>query len=243
MSISTYNSLPGNAFAYWISQPALLNLNKRVLGDILTLRTGMATADNDRFLRFWYEVSFENECFNATDIINSVYTGKRWFAYNKGGDFRKWYGNDNYVVDWELDGKRVKNNIDPLTGRIRSHNYNGEFSFREGITWTELSTGSYAARFSRRGFLFDSSGAKAFSDNKEILLSSLGLLNSCVAQFYFDLVAPTLHYKPGDVDKIPLSFETNDKVINAIVSSNIYNSKNDWDAFETSWDFKKHPLI
>lgn len=243
MSISTYNNLPSFAFAYWISKAALNNLNRRVLGDILTSRTGMATADNDRFLRFWYEVSIKKECFEATDIINSVYSGKKWFAYNKGGDYRKWYGNDDYVVDWELDGKRVKNNIDPSTGRIRSHNYNGEFSFQEGITWTELSTGSYAARYSAKGYLFDSSGAKAFSDNRKHLILSLGLLNSCVAQFYFDLVAPTLHYKPGDVDKIPLSFDINDERIEHKVSSNILDSKNDWDSFETSWNFKKHPLI
>ena len=201
----------------------------------------MATANNDLFLRFWFEVDKQKECFNATDIINSVYTGKRWFAYNKGGDFRRWYGNNDYVVDWELDGKRVKNNIDPKTKRIRSHNYNGEFSFQEGITWTELSTGLYSARYSTKGFLFDSAGAKAFFEDEIYFKSILGLLNSKVAQFYFDLVAPTLHYKPGDIDKIPLVFEPQNKY-DFIVEENINLSMNDWDSFETSWDFKKHPL-
>lgn len=242
MNLSVYNLIPNQAFAYWISNAASKNLNRRTLKNVLVTRTGMATADNDKFLRYWFEVLQQKECFEATDIINAVYTGKRWFAYNKGGDYRKWYGNNDYVVDWESDGKRVKNNIDPETKRIRSHNYNGEYSFQEGITWTELSTGSYAARYSEKGFLFDSSGAKAFTDDKKYLESSLGFLNSKVSQFYFDLVAPTLHYKPGDVDKLPLVFEpTSD--INEFVEESIELSKEDWDAFETSWNFKKHPLV
>ena len=240
-NINGYNALPNRTFAYWISEAAVHNFNKKTLKEVLISRTGMATANNDLFLRFWFEVDKQKECFNATDIINSVYTGKRWFAYNKGGDFRRWYGNNDYVVDWELDGKRVKNNIDPKTKRIRSHNYNGEFSFQEGITWTELSTGLYSARYSTKGFLFDSAGAKAFFEDEIYFKSILGLLNSKVAQFYFDLVAPTLHYKPGDIDKIPLVFEPQNKY-DFIVEENINLSMNDWDSFETSWDFKKHPL-
>lgn len=97
-------------------------------------REGMATADNDRFLRMWYEVDINNAYFNATDLLNAFYTGKKWFPYNKGGEYRKWYGNNDYLVNWYLDGKEIKSNIDSLTKRVRSHNYNGEYSFQEGLT-------------------------------------------------------------------------------------------------------------
>lgn len=115
----------------------------------------MATSDNDRFLRFWFEISNCNICYNDTDFIYALYTGKKWFPYNKGGNFRRWYGNNEYLVNWYKDGREIKNNIDEKTGRIRSHNYNGEFGFAEGITWTVVSTGTFAARFSKNGFLFD----------------------------------------------------------------------------------------
>ena len=204
----------------------------------------MATADNDRFLRLWYEIANINACYDATDYIYALYTGKKWFPYNKGGNFRRWYGNNEYVVNWQNDGKEVKSNIDKKTGRIRSHNYNGEYSFAEGITWTELSTGTFGARYSKKGFLFDSAGAKAFIKENSIVSSDylISLFNSCVAQYYLDFLNPTLHYKPGDLAVLPL-LPCGDDVLEDCAKLNINLSKQDWDSLETSWDFKKHPLI
>src|SRR5690606_31467592 len=130
---------------------------------------GMATADNERFLRFWFEVDLQHIKFDCSSIADSVSSAKRWFPYNKGGDYRKWYGNNDYVVDWLDDGKGIKNNIDEKTGRIRSHNYNGECSFRYGITWSSISAGDISVRWVEQGFLFDSKGAKGFCSDRNPL--------------------------------------------------------------------------
>lgn len=205
-------------------------------------REGMATADNDRFLRFWHEVNVCNACYNATDSINAVYTGKKWFPYNKGGEYRKWYGNNDYLVNWYLDGKDIKNNIDPKTNRLRSHNFNGEYAFREGLTWSALSSADFSLRYVKNGFLFDSKGAKGFPhDNKDTWYIA-GLLNSIVAKHYLSYLAPTIDYKVGDIIQIPF-IKNSEEDVNSLSSENVYLSKADWDSFETSWDFKKHPLI
>ncbi len=243
MNLSSYNSIPSNIIGYWLSKKTIENFQLGKIGDDFIARTGMATADNDTFLRLWYEVNLNNVCFTATDSIYSVYTGKKWFPYNKGGDFRRWYGNNEYLINWYLDGKEVKNNIDPKTKRIRSHNYNDRFGFIEGITWTEISSGNYSARISEKGFLFDSAGAKMFSNDENIDYSfCLAYINSIVAQHYLDIIAPTLHYKPGDLLLLPYQVEDKEN-IEMFGKNNIELSRQDWDSFETSWDFKKHPLI
>ncbi len=202
----------------------------------------MATADNDKFLRLWSEVAFTKIYFCATDYINALYTGYKWFPYNKGGVFRKWYGNNEYIVNWQNDGFDIKNNKDEKSKKIRSHNYNGKYGFLEGITWSSLSTGSFSLRYSPKGFLFDSKGAKGFPNNSNEIWFIMGLLNSQVAKHYLSFIAPTIDYKVGDIIQIPFIKNKENKV-NEYVKKNIQVVKKDWDSFETSWDFKKHPLI
>lgn len=242
MNISCYNSIPTNIIGYWLSQKTIKNFGCPSLGDAFITREGMATADNDRFLRFWYEVDFNNVCYDATDYINAIYTGKKWFPYNKGGDFRRWYGNNEYLVNWYLDGKEIKNNIDPKTKRIRSHNYNGEFAFREGLTWSSLSSKEFSLRYSPKGYLFDSKGAKGFPIREDEKFYIAGLLNSKISKHYLSFIAPTIDFKVGDIIQIPY-IKTEERSISCIVENNIKLSENDWDAFETSCDFKKHPLM
>lgn len=242
MNLSCYQQIPTYLFAYWISERAIANFENQSIGDVLVTREGMATADNDRFLRLWHEICSNRVNYNATDSLNAVYSGKKWFPYNKGGGFRRWFGNNEYLVNWYLDGKDIKNNKDPKTGRIRSHNYNGEYSFEEGLTWTSLSSSLFSLRYCGRGFLFDSKGAKGFPNEGENKWYIAGLLNSNVSQFYLDFIAPTVDYKVGDIIQIPYIVGQEEKITN-IVKNNIDVSKNDWDAFETSWDFKKHPLL
>lgn len=205
-------------------------------------REGMATADNDRFLRMWYEVDINNAYFNATDLLNAFYTGKKWFPYNKGGEYRKWYGNNDYLVNWYLDGKEIKSNIDSLTKRVRSHNYNGEYSFQEGLTQSALFSADFSLRYSPKGYLFDSKGVKGFVNNVNELWYIAGLLNSRVAKHYLSYLAPTIDYKVGDIIQIPLLIDKIECIITLVVKS-IDISKDDYDSCETSWDFKKHPLI
>ena len=227
-----FEQIPGSPIAYWVSEKVNSHFKNSLVGTQMITREGMATADNDRFLRNWFEISR----FNFSKLTKDC---DKWYPYNKGGGFRKWYGNRDYVVDWENDGYEIKHNIDPKTGRIRSHNYNGEYAFCECGTWSAIASGNFSIRFCEDGFLWDSKGACGFSDNLRFII---GLLNSCVSKQYLDILAPTLDYKVGDIIKVPL-IESNSTEIKKLVDSNISISKQDWDAHETSWDFQENPLV
>jgi type II restriction/modification system DNA methylase subunit YeeA len=237
-----YFKIPGKPIAYWLSKEMFETFNYRCVGDYLITREGMATADNARFLRFWSEVNFKNIGFNYNTIDDTIDSGLKWFPYNKGGEFRRWYGNNDYIVNWKNDGFEVRNNKDEKTGRIRSHNYNGNYALKSGITWTSLSISSISLRFSDEGFLFDSKGAMGFCEDKKILRYILALLNGRVGAEYLKVFSPTVDFKVGDIIQVPIIIE-NLEYVDEIVHKNISIAKCDWDSFETSWDFKKHPLV
>lgn len=228
-----FKKIPGSLFGYWVSKKFISSFDNPALSTIFTSREGMATADNDRFLRLWPEISTKH-------FSKFIKSSDKWYPYNKGGSFRKWFGNREYVVDWSNDGYEIKNNVDPKTGRIRSHNYNGDFAFKECITWSAISSGNIGARFSEEGFLWDSKGASGFSSQH--LIYTLGLINSEVANHFLKLLSPGLGFGVGDVIRIPLKLEKVDE-IEKITNTNISISKSDWDALETSWDFKKNELL
>ena len=230
---SNFEKIPGLLIGYWVSDTFISLFENPSLGTRLTTREGMATADNDRFLRLWPEISTRN--FSKFEKKSD-----KWYPYNKGGSFRKWYGNREYVVDWADDGYEIKNNKDPKTGRIRSHNYNGEYAFQECITWSAISSGSIGARYAEEGFLWDSKGACGFSSSS--LLYSLALINSEVSNHFLKLLSPKLGFQVGDIIQIPLVLKSIDEIEN-LTKSNIGISKIDWDSHETSWDFEANPLI
>ncbi|RDW18790.1 BREX-1 system adenine-specific DNA-methyltransferase PglX [Oceanobacillus chungangensis] len=234
--------IPSIPIAYWASENMLKTFKYTTVGSILTTREGMATADNDRFLKLWHEVNFPEITFNTTSTEEALQSKGKWFPYNKGGSYRKWYGNNEYIVNWEDDGNEIKNNIDKRTGRIRSHNYNGDFAFKKGITWSALSMGNISVRYCEEGFLFDSKGAKGFSEDYESSLYVLALINSIVGKTFLEIISPTIDFKVGDVIQIPLIIKEKGKILEK-VQENILLSKGDWDSFETSWGFRKHPLI
>ena len=225
--------IPGCPIGYWVSEKVSKAFESSCIGDKMITREGMATADNDRFLRLWHEVSL-----NHISMFNK--TSDKWYPYNKGGGFRKWFGNREYLVNWSNDGYDIKHNIDPTTGRIRSHNYNGEYAFKKCGTWSAISSGTFAIRYCEEGFLWDSKGASGFSDN--YLEYIIGLLNSKVSSKFLAVLAPTLDYKVGDIIRVPL-IQQNKVTIDSLVSQNISISKSDWDAHETSWDFKENELV
>lgn len=243
MNISSYSYIPQNVIAYWMSSAMAQNFSKEKLSDFAISRDGMHTCGNDKYIRRWYEVDFNRSCFNATDAIFAVYTGKKWFPYNKGGQYRKWYGNNEFIVDWYMDGKAIKNDIDPITKTIKSHGYNGIYAFSEGITWTIITSGSFSGRYTNKGYLFDAAGGKIFlkDDTKFDYFDLIAFLNSSVAQKYLDFVSP-FKYLTGDILKLPVLFDKN-QTIEKIANENVDIEKMDWDSFETSWDFKMHPLI
>ncbi|WP_278967446.1 BREX-1 system adenine-specific DNA-methyltransferase PglX [Megasphaera elsdenii] len=197
--VEDFARIPGKPIAYWISENMISKFDGAMLGKILTTREGMATADNDRFLRQWFEVDYYRIGYNFKNIDEAVKSCKKWFPYNKGGEYRKWYGNHDYVVNWENNGYEIKNNVDLKTGRIRSHNYNGEFAFKKGITWSALSVSRISVRFVNQGFLFDSKGARGFTKNDDDTYYALGLINSVVGAKYLSFIAPTVDFKVGDI--------------------------------------------
>ncbi len=240
-----FSQIPGIPFtAYWVSEDVVKCFEFPALGTVFTTREGMATAGNDIFLRYWYEVSKGKITFGCKDNMQAKTLGVKWVPYNKGGSARDWYGNNEYVVDWSNDGYAIKHNKDPKTGRIRSHNYNGEYGFKEGLTWSAISSGSLSVRYCESGFLFDSKGAKGFCNSNERLLSILGLLNSKVAMRFLRFLSPTLDFKVGDIICIPYGLEKkHEDRISRIVKDSIDIAKEDWDSFEISWDFARHPLL
>ncbi|TGL58647.1 BREX-1 system adenine-specific DNA-methyltransferase PglX, partial [Leptospira ognonensis] len=235
--------IPDYIIAYWLSDKCRKHFNLLPpLGSEITSREGMATGNNSLFLRKWNEVSLSRICFTQTGSPEEMQSLGRWFPYNKGGDYRKWYGNNELVVDWENNGVRVRTYQDEETGRIRSHNYNGDYAFRAGITWSALSISRISVRHSDEGFLFDSKGAKAFaSKNTDYYMA---LINSAIGEEFLKALSPGVDFKVGDIIKIPLieELELSSKVSERTFQA-VSLARTDWDNFETSWDFRDLPLL
>jgi len=238
MSTNVFNTIPSNLFAYWLSKEVISNFQKGTrLGEIADARNGFTTGNNDLFLRLWYEIEINKAYFNATDLINAFYTGKKWFPYNKGGEYRKWYGNQDYLINWFCDGKEIKeyNHLVP-----RSINY----MFYESVSWSKISSGNISFRFFPNGFMFDVAGLSMFFKEKysDYNLYIMGFLNSDVCQHYLRAMSPTLNYETGQISYLPIILEDKD-CVSDLVSDCKKTVQEDWDSFETSWGFKKHPLI
>lgn len=238
-----FAKIPGRPVAYWASTGALENyVCMGSVSDMGEGRIGLITGDANRFLRLWSEVDFKRIGFDIHSNEESVKSGLRWFPTQKGGDFRKWYGNLDYIVNWENDGYEMK--YDNYMGkRVRSHNYNGDLGFKKAITWTTISSGNFACRFSGDGFIYDTAGPFFHVTDDRKLYMLLAFLDSKVANFYLKIMNPTINFPPGYIQAIPFSKECQTDQIENLSKSCTDMSKNDWDAFETSWDFKKHPLV
>ena len=238
-----FAKIPGRPVAYWASTRALENyVCMGSVSDMGEGRIGLITGDANRFLRLWSEVDFKRIGFDIHSNEESVKSGLKWFPTQKGGDFRKWYGNLDYIVNWENDGYEMK--YDNYMGkRVRSHNYNGDLGFKKAITWTTISSGNFACRFSGDGFIYDTAGPFFHVTDDRKLYMLLAFLDSKVANFYLKIMNPTINFPPGYIQAIPFSKECQTEQIENLSKSCTDMSKNDWDAFETSWDFKKHPLV
>lgn len=236
-----FETLPGNAIIYWLSEAMFAAFQKGTcLSEIANPKQGLATGRNDQFVRLWYEVNREKSFYTATDSIQAFYTGKKWFPYNKGGSFRKWYGNNDCVVNWENNGKEICNNKDE-NGKLLSRPQNTNYYFFESITWSKVASGPIAFRYKPSGHIFDVAGCSIFCEHDQ-LLYLLGAVNSKVVMELIKAVAPTLNYEVGQVAGVPIIVDTTENV-KKVVIKNIDISKQEWDSFEESWDFKKHPLI
>lgn len=234
--------LPGCPYAYWVSDKMIASFGEKQIKDIANPRQGMATGENNRFLRLWQEVSIDNCDFNRQSREDAAKSGKKWFPYNKGGDFRKWYGNNEYLVNWADDGFEICNFKDDK-GKLRSRPQNTQFYFKPSLTWSFVSSTSFGVRYSPGGALFDIGGSSVFPKDEDTFYL-LGLLCSKLSFEYMKLQNPTMNFQVGNVANIPVIYDTYRRnEIEKIVEVNILISKKDWDSFETSWDFQHHPLL
>ncbi|WP_345753161.1 BREX-1 system adenine-specific DNA-methyltransferase PglX [Lactiplantibacillus pentosus] len=238
---ANFGKIPGSPIAYWASSQVVEAFENTLLRDVAIPRLGMATADNKKFLRLWFEVSIAKVGFNMASRSQASNSTKTWFPYDKGGNFRKWYGNNEYVVNWKNDGYAIKNFTDS-TGKVRSHNYNQDYIFTSGITWNALTSGKFSSRVDNAGFLFDNSGSKMFLYSAENIYPLQALLSSPVTESLLRYQNPTLNFQPGTLAQMPVMFAKKDFLTNKCIE-NISLAKNDWDSFENSWDFKVLPLL
>lgn len=240
-STDAFKSIPGTPIAYWASEAVVRAFEEgELLGNRTDARVGLVSGDGPRFLRLWHEVSSSRITLDAR--AGEVCTGK-WFPIQKGGEYRHWYGNNDYVVNWENDGWEMKNeNFD--NGRVRSHNYNGEQIFKSGITWNSISSARFHCRYSPEGYLYDAAGPLCEVIDPTELATVLGFLSSSVFLLFMNLVNPTLNFPPGYLSSAPwldVSSEKDD--IEKVVGASLGIARNDWDSFESSRDFKNHPLV
>ena len=241
-----YSSIPGMPIAYWKSKKLIKSFNHGLLNNELVFRQGMTTTDNDKYLRLWQEVSVTNIGFDISNREGSVVSGKKWFPYQKGGEFRKWYGNNHYVVFYYNDGKELVELVREKYPKISDPEFiikNRNWYFKKGLTWSTLSSGSIGVRFVPSGFIFDAKGSMAFLQKGDSILPFVGLLNSVVAMDYLDILAPTMDFNIISLKSIPFFDQIRTDEIRTMVQDNIDISKSEWDSFETSWEFKKHPLV
>ena len=241
-----FAKIPGKGVIYWGSQQLISDFERMPkLGDLYRTLAGSSTGDNSRFLRIWQEVDSRTIGFH----ISKNYDGKgyKWIPTLKGGGFQRWYGNFDYVMNWNNDGEEIKywvthNPKDPNTKSWSRRLFNTDLYFHEGITWSKITTGRFSARYMPEGFIMESASCGIMPSLKEQPIV-LAILNSKVAQRIIDMFNPTVNIQVGDIMNIPMSSDIHDDNIEILVDRNIKNVASDWNSFETSWDFKKHPLI
>lgn len=232
-------AIPGIPIAYWLSEnKCKLFEGARLLGDVSFPKQGLATADNNRFLRLWWEVDFSNIDFSCKDEEDAKKSDAHWYPHNKGGSYRKWYGNRDYVINWENNGSELRN-------YKKSVLRNPDLYFHSSLGYSDVTSGDFSARYYGTGFVFDSTGPSFFNENSGIDdYYLLGILNSVVAKDVLKLFCPSLHYTQSGVAKIPIK-KSDDSyyVISQLAKENVEIVKRDWDSYETSWDFKSNIFV
>ncbi|WP_144463064.1 BREX-1 system adenine-specific DNA-methyltransferase PglX [Siminovitchia fortis] len=236
-----FSLIQGYPIAYNATESIIeIYKNEKNLGEISEIRQGLATGKNDVYLRSWFEVIYSRIGFGYQDRISTKNSKHKWFPYNKGGEYRKYYGNNNFIVNWENDGYEIRNFKDGR-GKLKSRPQNMNYYFKESITWSKVTIGGFSTRFIPKGFIFDVAGCSIFPD-KENLFYILGLTNSKLSTRILEFLSPTVNYEVGHVSNIPIKLERKEYV-STLVEDNTNIAKFDWDSFETSWDFKVHPLV
>jgi hypothetical protein len=232
-----FEVIPGSPIAYWASSNLLKSF--RVGTELATLaspKVGLQTGENERFVRLWWEPSRNNEYFTCSNTEEAARSNITWFPYNKGGDYRKWYGNNDFVINWERNGEMVRE----FSGSV-IRNY--DYYFQPSITWSKISSGKIAFRYKPAGHVFDVAGTSIFGTEEDLKYLQAAC-NSSVIMKIAGLLSPTLNFEVGQIAAYPIidSEQYRSAVADQVDKLRTF-SRNDYDAFETSWDFKKHPLL
>ena len=231
---TNFSKIPGSPVAYWASSADFKCFEEgKYVSHVATPASGTSTGDNDSFLRLWHEVIFGNINLFAK---NGELPAGRWFPCNKGGSYRRWAGGSEYVIDWENDGQRVKACPKAFLRNVNS-------AFKSGLTWSKLGSGTFSIRYFRDGYICESIGCSLFQRTENIL-NCLGLLNSVVAEKLLAIINPSMGRQPGYIGAVPYLVKGDNEIaIQTLAKTNIDISSTDWDSYETSWDFKRNPLV
>ena len=228
-------NIPSAPLIYWLSDDIRRIFGLSPLSDVADVREGLITGDNDRFLRRWFEVSLEKCAFCRE-------TGKKWYPLNKGGDYRRWFGNREFLINWEHSGEEIRNFRDK-NGKLLSRPQSVEYNFHRAVSWSALTSGRFSARYYDENFMFNVAGSCAFSTNYAHTMWLLALLNSKVTNVLSQALNPTMNMNAGDTARLPIPKYRPNRHIQQLAEECVKLSEQDWDSFETSWDFQKHPLI
>ncbi|GAA0724078.1 BREX-1 system adenine-specific DNA-methyltransferase PglX [Dactylosporangium roseum] len=230
-------ALPGGAIAYWMS-PTLLHAmtGNTLLGEISEPRCGMNTGENARFVRNWWEVDRGRSFYDAESTAAAHKSGCKWFPYNKGGSYRKWYGNQQSVVAFDAASYDI-------LSKQGNHLPSRQYYFQPAVSWSKVAGSSPSFRYFPPGFVFDGAGMSLFADTPEQRMVILGLLNSNVSLAALEAIAPTLNFQSGDIARLPLPKEINDAAVMGVVEKLVASARSDWDRQEISWNFSRDPLV
>jgi hypothetical protein len=242
-SVRDFQRIPGSPVAYWLSEALRATFEKhKCLADVASPKEGLNTTDNERFLRRWWECGSESMKINAVTAEEAFASGAKWFPCQKGGDFRKWFGNSEYVVNWKDSGSEIKKVVAERYGSVTKRVVNEHLYFREGISWSSVSIAQISMRFIKGGQIFETAGNMCFFKNEADLLHVLGFSNSCVATPLLQCLSPTVSFKPGPIGRLPIVKMTSEGHLD-IIRAAIGVAKSDWDSYERSWDFLASPIL
>jgi len=247
---SEYFNLPGSPIVYWINKKSIEIISSNMkLSKYADCKSGMSTSDNKRFVRFWFEVMEKSTGLKYENSQEAVISKKKWFPYNKGGNSKKWFGNNELVINWYNDGEEIKlavvdNPNDPGTTHWSRRIYNTEYFFNSGLTWSKVSSDGFSVRFLETGYISDVGGCCIyFNNNKELQFYVLGAINSVLNIPFIKEFSPTINYEIYQIENFPLIESEKISEVNDIVEKIINIAKRDWNSRETSWDFQKNELI
>ena len=243
-TVENFKRIPGSPIAYWASENLLNDFDASTnMSDLIEPKVGLQTGDNNKFLRLWWEVNQQKVHYHTKSTEETKSNGFKWVPYNKGGERRQWYGNYDYVVNWENDGEEIRN-FKNDKGKLRSVVRSPQYYFREALTWSDVTNGGFSIRYRNIGSIHDVTGMSAFTKDSRKMKYLLGLMSTKISDYIFEMLNPTVHLQIGDFSNFPVIYQEDvvDRVVQ-LVEDNLKIAKLEWNSFESSWDFKVHPFL